>query len=42
MFVAPLMLVPGLSPASVGWWFGRRDIEYIPGRVREALLSGGA
>jgi xanthine/uracil permease len=36
-----LMLVIGVSLANIGWWFGRRDVECISRRVREALISGG-
>ena len=41
VFMPLLMLVFGVSLANIGWWFGRRDVEYISRRVREALYSGG-
>ena len=37
VFMALLMLWFGVSLANIGWWFGRRDVEYISRRVREAL-----
>jgi hypothetical protein len=40
VFMALLMLVFGVSLANIGWWFGRRDVEYISRRVREALSGG--
>jgi len=41
VFMSLLMLWFGVSLANIGWWFGRRDVEYISRRVREALIPGG-
>jgi hypothetical protein len=41
LFMPLLMLVLGVFAANIGWWIGRRDVEYISRRVREALNSGG-
>lgn len=40
VFMALLMLVFGVSLANIAWRLGRRDVEYISRRVREALVSG--
>jgi sulfite exporter TauE/SafE len=41
VFMPLLMLVLGVFLANIGWWIGRRDVEYISRRIREALSSGG-
>jgi hypothetical protein len=41
LIIPLIMLSFGFGFVHLGWWFGRRDIEYISRRIREALLSGG-